>query len=101
VENLGAVLAAARKNLGLSQKAIAQRIKKEDGTSISTTYINDIEHGKRNPSEAVLEQLGKVLKIERDYLYHLLGVLPADLKEKKIEKRKVLSAYQVFRRALE
>jgi hypothetical protein len=37
----------ARKKLGISQKNLADRIKKEDGQSISPQYLNDIERDRR------------------------------------------------------
>lgn len=97
---LGKVIAEARKKAGLSQKEMAARIKKEDGGSISPQYLNDIEHDRRKPSDWVIEQLARILDLEGDYLYHLAGQLPADLRETKAGQSEVVKAYKAFRRSL-
>lgn len=100
-ETFAEAVSGARKALGLSQRELAGSIKKEDGAPISTTYLNDIEHGRRKPSKQLVHQFAEVLRIERDYLFHLLGIVPHDLLKKKVSKGKVLSAYEAFRRELE
>ncbi len=95
----GQVIAEARKKLPLSQKELANRIRKEDGEPISPQYLNDIERDRRIPSAHVVEELARVLREDKDYLYHLAGTLPADLKKAR-DRKKVVSAYKTFRRNL-
>ena len=99
-ETFAEVVSTARRGLGLSQKDLAGSIKKEDGTAISTTYLNDIEHGRRKPSEQLVEQFAEALGLEHDYLFHILGIVPHDLLDRNVSKKKVLSAYQAFRKEL-
>ena len=76
-------------------------IRKEDGGSISTTYLNDIEHDRRRPSAQLVKQFAQTLDLEMDYLSHLLGVVPPDLVNRKVSKKRVLSAYEAFRKELD
>lgn len=101
IETFAGVVATARKALGLSQKDLAASIKKGDGTPISTTYLNDIEHGRRRPSDQLVKQFAEALDLEIDYVFHLLGIVPHDLLHRNVSKKKVLSAYQAFRKELE
>jgi transcriptional regulator with XRE-family HTH domain len=97
----GQFIAEARKQVRLSQKELAARIKKEDGEPISPQYLNDIEHDRRNPpSEFIMEQLARVLKVERDILNYYAGRLPSDLREWEADPKKVAAAYRAFRREL-
>lgn len=97
----GQLIAEARKKAKLSQKELAARVKKEDGQPISPQYLNDIEHDRRNPpSEFIMRQLAKVLKIELDVLYYYAGKLPSDLRESGADPDKVVAAYRAFRREL-
>jgi transcriptional regulator with XRE-family HTH domain len=78
--SFGEVIAAARKKLGISQKMLAERIKKEDGTPISPQYLNDIERDRRNPpSEYLIGEFAKELDLSKDYLLLAAGTLPGDL----------------------
>ena len=100
--SIGRFISDARKKIPLSQKQLAANIKKEDGASISAQYLTDIEHDRRTPSNQVIEELARVLELgsgDRDYLYHLAGTLPSDVKTI-AEKKKVVKAYKAFRRAL-
>jgi len=98
--SLGAVISEARKKANLSQKELAEAIKKEDGTAISPQYLNDIEHDRRNVPSYLIEQLAKVLRVDRDLLYHGAGTLPADIRDQKASPAQLASAYKAFRRAL-
>lgn len=100
--SFGQVISQARKKAGLSQKQLAERMIKEDGTPISPQYLNDIEHDRRRATDFVIEALVKKLRMEedRDYLYHLAGALPPDIREQAAERDKVVKAYQAFRRKL-
>jgi transcriptional regulator with XRE-family HTH domain len=97
----GEKIADARKKANLSQKELANLIKKEDGEAISPQYLNDIEHDRRNPPSAFLiDQFGKTLKIPKEVLYYLAGEIPADLKNVEADDKKVVDAYKAFRKAL-
>jgi transcriptional regulator with XRE-family HTH domain len=97
----GRLIAEARKKANLSQKELANLIKKEDGQPISPQYLNDIERDRRNPPSAFLiEQFAKVLQIEKDLLYFYAGELPADIKDVPADNEKVIEAYRAFRRTL-
>jgi transcriptional regulator with XRE-family HTH domain len=97
----GTQIAEARKALGMSQKDLAAKITKEDGEPISPQYLNDIEHDRRNPpSEEMIYQFSKVLKLEAEVLFYLAGKFPEDLKNSGVEREKIVAAYQAFRKAL-
>lgn len=94
-------IAAARKNLGLSLKELALQIKKEDGDSISPQYLNDIEHDRRQPdSPHLIEQFADVLKIQPELLYFIAGKLSADALHPNADEKKIVAAYQAFRKAI-
>jgi transcriptional regulator with XRE-family HTH domain len=99
----GAVIAEARKGLGLSQKDVAAQIRKEDGESISPQYFNDIERDRRNaPSEHLILELARVLKLQPDYLFALAQAWPRDIVETmgKASPAEVERAFSAFRRTL-
>src|ERR1700733_6530781 len=95
----GTQIAEARKALGLSQKDLAAKIIKEDGEPISPQYLNDIEHDRRNPpSEEMIYQFAKHLKLESEILFYLAGKLPESLKNSSAGPEKIVAAYQAFRK---
>jgi transcriptional regulator with XRE-family HTH domain len=99
----GQIIADARKKLNISQKDLAERIKKEDGEAISAQYLNDIERDRRNPpSEYLIEQFAKELKLSKNYLLAAAGSLPADLKQliNDSDPHTVEQAFQAFRRRI-
>ncbi len=99
----GQIIADARKALGISQKELAERIKKEDGEPISPQYLNDIERNRRNPpSEYLIAQFAKELKLSKTYLLAAAGSLPEDLKQivAASDPRDVERAFQAFRRTI-
>ena len=54
------MIAGRRKELKMSQKDVAVRVKKEDGQAISVQYLNDVEHGRRKPpSDLMIRQLAR------------------------------------------
>lgn len=99
----GEVVAKARKGKGLSLRDLAERVTKEDGSSISAQYLNDIEHGRRNPPPpAIIRQLAVQLSLDADYLAILANELP-ELDQRLVESSKperVQEALQAFRRTL-
>jgi transcriptional regulator with XRE-family HTH domain len=97
----GQIIAEARKKLGLSQKELATRIKKEDGEPISPQYLNDIERDRRNPpSEHLIAQFARELKLSKDYLILATGSLPQELKQRLTgsDPDAVEKAFRAFRR---
>jgi transcriptional regulator with XRE-family HTH domain len=99
----GELIANARKQVGLSQKDVASRIKKEDGSSISPQYLNDLERNRRNPpSESMLRQLAQELQIAEDYVFFVAGQFPEDLRAvgEVPEPDTVQAAFRAFRRVL-
>jgi transcriptional regulator with XRE-family HTH domain len=99
----GELIADKRKRLGISQKELAQRIKKEDGQPISAQYLNDIEHERRNPPPApLLDQFAKLLDLDPDllYVYALADQLPAEIKVDEHEPEKLTKAMKAFRQTL-
>jgi transcriptional regulator with XRE-family HTH domain len=96
----GSVIAEARKKKQKSLREIVAHLRKEDGTPITPQYLNDIEHDRRSPSAEILEQIAKIYALERDYLYHLAGTLPKDLRGRRASEEDVLDAWQAFRKTL-
>ncbi len=95
------IITAARKRAGLSQKDLAARIKKEDGTPISPQYLNDLERGRRNPpGPYLLKQLAEELALPYEYLTFAAGQLPEDLRAGGHPPEQVQAAFRAFRRTL-
>lgn len=94
----GRAISAARKSKGWALKDLAARVEKEDGSSISPQYLNDIEHDRRSPSsDQMVQQFAEALGIEPDWLYYLAGRFPEDIREKKLSKEQVADAMVAFR----
>jgi transcriptional regulator with XRE-family HTH domain len=99
--SFGETIRNRRKQLSISQKELAARTKKDDGTPISPQYLNDIEQGKRNPdSDTMIEQFAKELDLEKDVLYFWARKIPADLAKLSTPPEKIVRAYLAFRKAL-
>lgn len=98
----GEVLSEARRAKGISQKELAALVKKEDGQAISPQYLNDIEHGRRNPpSEFLISQLAHVLDVSKDVLCLAAGTVPIDLQKLVANQpKKVEAAFKAFRKAV-
>jgi transcriptional regulator with XRE-family HTH domain len=95
----GQLIAEARKASNLSQKELATLIKKEDGEAISPQYLNDIERARRNPpSDFLIEQFAKELKIDVARLYYLAKKIPADVAPSKENEKHFVAAFKAFRR---
>ena len=102
MSKLGMTIAQARKAKLLSQKELAARITKEDGSAISPQYVNDIERDRRTPSHFVIEKLATVLNLDKDSLCLLAGVVPEDLVEPiaTAPPAVVRTAFRSFRRKI-
>ena len=97
----GQTIAAARKELGISQRELASRVLKEDGVPISAQYLNDIERERRNaPGEHLLQQFAIELGLDIDYLFFLSGKLPSDMRDAGTSPKKVQEAFKAFRRTI-
>ncbi|BAU49629.1 XRE family transcriptional regulator [Sulfurifustis variabilis] len=97
----GQAISQKRKELGMSQKELAAKIKREDGEPISPQYLNDIEHDRRSPSsDLMVQQFAKVLDLNSDYLYYLAGRIPTDILSKNLPPEKVEKLMVAFRRQI-
>ena len=78
-------------------------IRKEDGSAISPQYLNDIEHDRRNPpSEFLIDQFARHLRLSKDHLIAAAGLWPTDLKNKLAgaDPKRVERAFSAFRKVL-
>jgi transcriptional regulator with XRE-family HTH domain len=105
--SFGHVIVEARRKRGLSQKELASRIRKEDGSPISPQYLNDLERDRRNPpSDYLLQQFAAELAVTPEYLFFVAGQYPTDLRPAGDEEEptpppdRVQAAFRAFRRAL-
>jgi len=97
----GRTILDQRKELGLSQKELASRVKRDDGVTISPQYLNDIEHDRRSPTGPhLIEQLAKALKLDAAYLSFLAGQFPEDVRRQTPDQERFNHAWQAFRRNL-
>ena len=97
----GEIISAARQELGISQRELAHRVVKEDGTPISPQYLNDIERDRRNPpGDLLLEQFSRELQLDADYLYFVVGKFPSDVRSAHSNPKQVKEAFRAFRRTL-
>jgi transcriptional regulator with XRE-family HTH domain len=104
MKTFGNVVSEARKALGLSQKELAAKIRKEDGVAISPQYLNDLEHDRRNaPSQHLIQEFSRELKLKADYLFGLAQAWPEDIvKEvRKSSPEEVQAAFSAFRKTLQ
>ena len=102
-KSFGQIVSEKRKELGISQKELAEATKKEDGASISAQYLNDIEHDRRDaPNEFIIGQLAKNLKLSKEYLTTAAGLWPQDIRDRlaAADPKKVEEALTAFRRVL-
>lgn len=98
---LGQTIADARKELKLSQKELAAKIKREEGDgSITPQYLNDIEHDRRIPTSFLIGQLATILKLDVDYLHFLAGRVPEDLRRLTVDQKQFANSMTAFRRSL-
>ena len=98
--SFGKRIAEARKKAGFSLKDVAEKIRKEDGQTISPQYLNDIEHDRRQPdSNHLIEQFAQVLGIPAEVLYYEAGKLAET--HPGASEEKIVAAYKAFRKALQ
>ena len=90
-----------RRELDITQIAVAARIIQDDGKALSMQYLNDIENGRRGaPPDYVLKQLAKVLQVELDLIYFRAGRIPSDLQKRLVSDARAVAAFRAFRDAL-
>ncbi|MDQ2987268.1 MAG: helix-turn-helix domain-containing protein [Armatimonadota bacterium] len=98
----GALISERRKAMGLSQKELAAKVRKEDRSAISPQYLNDLEHDRRGaPSDQLIDEFAEVLGIDKDALYYSAGEVSPDLRGLNPENENVRNAIAAFRRNLE
>ena len=103
MKTFGQIIAEARKALELSQKDFAALVLKEDGEAISPQYLNDIEHDRRNPpSEFIITQIARELKLSADHLIAAAGIMPSDVQKdlRSGDPDRIEQAFRAFRREL-
>ncbi len=100
MKTFGQVLTEARKQAGLTQKEVAERLKRDDGRAVDAPYLNAVEHDRRRPPpDYLIQQLAKIIGISADYLFYHAGRMPSELKGE-VEHEEVEAAWQAFRKAL-
>ena len=87
---LGNYVKKKRKQLGLRQLDFAYQLQ------ITPSYLNDIEHNRREPSDEVLQRLVGALGLNLDYAFYLIDKYPLDLRGNKSED-KVKRAFMLLR----
>jgi transcriptional regulator with XRE-family HTH domain len=101
MENFGQAIRRRRRELGLTQREVAERIRFEDGHAISGAYLVELEHNTRRPPRAFLiEQFASALSLKADVLYFAAGRLPADLDGRDVSNELVVLAFEAFRQEL-
>ena len=102
MKTFGTIVAEARRAVGMSQKELASKVKKEDGQAISAQYLNDVERGRRNPpSEPLIGQIAAALNLSKDMLCLAAGTIPDDLKKMATSQpERVEEAFKAFRKAV-
>lgn len=97
-DTFGQCISNARKAKGWSQKDLASKIIREDGSPISPQYLNDIEHDRRSPtSDHMVNQFVDVLGIDTNWLYYLAGRFPDYIRERKYTRQELNELMTAFR----
>ncbi len=95
---LSNLISQARKRKKLTLKKLALKIKREDGKSISSQYLQDIEDGKRiTCSSHLLNELAKTLDLNDDYLHYVIGKFSPDDRKEILCEEDFIAAMQAFR----
>src|SRR6266571_5727778 len=101
-KSFGQIIRDKRQEMGISQKELAAKIKKDNGEPISPQYQNDIEFDRRDPpSESMIEQYAVILKLPKESLILAAGKVPSDLRELAADNpEKTQRALQLFRKKI-
>ena len=78
---LGEVINRARRAYRLTLRQLAEQVTKDDGTTISPQYLNDIELHHRIPTPHVLRELARVLDLGYDTLLAAAGAADVVVRE--------------------
>jgi transcriptional regulator with XRE-family HTH domain len=98
----GQAVVNLRRDRGLNQKQLAGRVQREDGSAISAAYLNDIEHGRRNPSsDHLINQFAAALDADPSFLTFLAGQLPPEIRDLPLDQDKLRAALDAFRSVVE
>jgi transcriptional regulator with XRE-family HTH domain len=103
MKTFGEVVAEARTVRGLTQKALAAKIKKKDATTIGFAYINDIEHNRRKPPVPhFIAQLAQVLGVPQDVFRFYGRRLDEEVFSRYDDPshERIVAAYVAFKRKL-
>jgi transcriptional regulator with XRE-family HTH domain len=98
--SFGATVRSARKDRGLSQRQVADKVRKEDGSAITQQYLNDIELERRIPSPHVIKELARALHLDLDLLNAMAGQMPQDVDLTRYEPERIVQAMKAFRKTL-
>jgi transcriptional regulator with XRE-family HTH domain len=95
------MIRARRKELGLTQVQVAAQVRLED-KPVSAGYLGDLERGWATPPPHVIEQLARVLEVDRDLLYLAARQVPPDVAEelKRLTPEQRMAAWRAFKRAV-
>jgi transcriptional regulator with XRE-family HTH domain len=100
VKTFGQTLMQARKRAGLTQKEVAERLRREDGRPVDAPYLNAVEHDRRRPPpNHLIQQLAEIIGISAEVLFFHAKRMPADMADDPKEDQ-VEAAYEAFRKAL-
>ena len=98
---IGEIIGTGRKRAGMTLKDVAAQVMKDDGTPVSVSYLNDVEHDRRPPpSPQLLKQIAAALHLSYEYLLFIAGDLPEDLRDTSPTPEAVEAAFTAFRRTL-
>ena len=103
MKTFGEIIAEARKGRGLTQRALAAQLTKQDGATLCLAYINDIEHNRRNPPVAhFVGQLAAVLGVPHEVLRFYARRLDEELLVGLGDPPhpRIVAAYAAFKREL-
>ena len=73
LRTFGQILLKARTDAGLSQGDLSRAV------GITPSFISDMEHDKRGPSDDTLLKIAVALEVDPDLFFAQLGRLPPDL----------------------
>lgn len=100
MKTFGQVIVEARKAAGLTQKAVAEQLRRGDGRKVLPPYLNDLEHDRRYPPEnAVIERPARILHVSADVLYFYARRVPGDINGN-FDDSAIEAAYRAFRKRL-
>ncbi|HEX5324758.1 MAG TPA: helix-turn-helix transcriptional regulator [Capsulimonadaceae bacterium] len=101
-QSFGQLIAQRRRELGLTQAELGQRIKGRRGGPVTQNRITDIEHDRFGaPRLPVLKQLARALQLDLDVLYLWSRRVPDNLQLEGLSEETIKQAWQAFRAVIE